>query len=78
VKYEVTNGGKDAANYFVGLEFLDRDGDVLGSTGVTADKLGPGKTHKGDTAPVESEITNGSPKDIKSVRVSTVDRTPVE
>ena len=78
VEYSITNGGKDAANYFAQLEFLDADGDVLGSTGVTADKLGAGKTNKGDTAPVESEITNGSPKDIKDVRVSQVDRMPVE
>jgi hypothetical protein len=76
--YEITNHGKDAANYFVGLEFLDGDGDVLGSTGVTADKLGPGKTNTGDTAPVKAEITNGPMKSIKSVRVSSVDRTAPE
>ncbi|MET9819603.1 hypothetical protein [Streptomyces sp. NPDC006355] len=78
VEYTITNGGKDPANYFVGLEFLDADGDVLGSTGVTADKLGAGKSSKGDTAPVESEITNGPMSGIKSVRVSEVDRMPVE
>ncbi len=73
--YEITNHGKGAANYFVQLEFLDGDGDVLGATGVTADKLGPGKTNKGDTAPMESEIKNGKMSDIKRVRVSTVERT---
>lgn len=75
VAYEITNHGDEAASYFAQLEFLDADGDVLGSTGVTADKLGPGKTHKGDIAPLEAEITNGKPGDIKSVRVSQVDRT---
>ncbi|MGO4747922.1 hypothetical protein AB4212_04665 [Streptomyces sp. 2MCAF27] len=75
VHYEITNHGKSAADYFAQFEFLDKDGDVLGATGVTADKLGPGKTHKGDSAPLDSEITNGAMKDIKSVRVSQVDRT---
>ncbi|MEH0402908.1 hypothetical protein ACFY7V_03715 [[Kitasatospora] papulosa] len=75
VRYEITNSGAAAADYFVGLEFLDADGDVLGSTGVTADKLGPGKTNRGDTAPLESEISNGPMSAIKSVRVSEVDRT---
>ncbi|MFB7496042.1 hypothetical protein ACFC09_15345 [Streptomyces sp. NPDC056161] len=78
VRYVITNGGKGAADYFAQFEFLDREGDVLGSTGVTADKLGAGKTHRGDAAPLEAEITNGSIKDIKSVRVSAVDRTPVK
>ncbi|MFF3096762.1 hypothetical protein [Streptomyces cyaneofuscatus] len=75
VRYEVTNGGGEAADYFAQFEFLDADGDVLGSTGVTADKLGAGKTHKGDTAPLPAEITNGDLADIKKVRVSTVERT---
>lgn len=78
VEYEITNGGKDAANYFVQLEFLDGDKDVLGTTGVTADKLGAGKTHTGDTAPVDAEITNGPMSAIKSVRVSMVERTRPE
>lgn len=78
VAYEITNGGKGAANYFVQLEFLDKDGDVLGTTGVGADKLGAGKTHTGDTAPVEAEITNGPMSGIKSVRVSAVERTRPE
>ncbi|MGW1840676.1 hypothetical protein [Streptomyces sp. NPDC002067] len=75
VHYEITNHGTGPANYFAQLEFLDKDGDVLGSTGITADKLGAGKTKAGDIAPVETEIENGKPKDIKSVRVSQVDRT---
>ncbi|WP_448316549.1 FxLYD domain-containing protein, partial [Streptomyces sp. CO7] len=74
VKYEVTNGGKEDAHYFVGFEFLDEDGDVLGSTGVTADELGPGRTKRGDTAPLPTEIENGPLRSIASVRVSTVER----
>jgi hypothetical protein len=74
-QYEITNHGEGAANYFVQFEYLDADGDVLGSTGVTADKLGEGKTNKGDAAPLEGEITNGKIADIKSVRVSAVERT---
>ncbi|MFZ4160490.1 hypothetical protein ACOZDE_18965 [Streptomyces griseoincarnatus] len=77
-EYEITNRGEGAANYFVQLEFLDADGDVLGSTGVTADKLGEGKTNKGDTAPVDAEITNGKMSDIRDVRVSMVERTAPE
>jgi hypothetical protein len=75
VEYEITNSGDAAADYFVQFEFLDADGDVLGSTGVTADKLGVGKTNKGETAPLEAEITNGPMDAIKSVRVSEVART---
>ncbi|MFG2225361.1 hypothetical protein [Streptomyces sp. NPDC048644] len=75
VHYEITNHGSEVADYFAQLEFLDKDGDVLGSTGITADKLGAGKSKKGDIAPVEAEIENGKPADIKSVRVSQVDRT---
>ncbi|MBN3932031.1 hypothetical protein IQ279_20785 [Streptomyces verrucosisporus] len=76
VEYRITNSGEEAANYFVGLEFLDADGDVLGSTGVTADKLGPGKSKKGETAPLDVEIENGELADIRDVRVAMVDRTP--
>lgn len=74
VHYKITNGGDVQADYFAGLEFLDADGDVLGTTGITADKLGPGKSSTGDTAPVESEIENGKMTDIRDVRVSQVDR----
>jgi hypothetical protein len=75
VHYEIHNSGPKAADYFAQLEFLDRDGDVLGKTGVTADKLGVGKAKRGDIAPVDAEIENGKIADIKSVRVSQVDRT---
>lgn len=74
-RYAITNHGKGAANYFVQFEYLDADGDVLGSTGVTADKLGEGKTNTGDAAPLDAEIPNGKIADIKSVRISNVERT---
>lgn len=77
VEYEITNSTDEAQNYFASIEFLDADGDVLGSTGVTADQLGPGKTHSGDTAPLPVEIDNGEMADIVEARVSLVDRTPV-
>ncbi|MER6976035.1 hypothetical protein [Streptomyces carpinensis] len=73
--YTITNHGTGAADYFVSLDYLDADGDVLGSTGVTAEKLGVGKTNTGDTAPLEAEISNGKIADIKSVRVTKVERT---
>ncbi|MFJ4703147.1 hypothetical protein ACIP5N_33850 [Streptomyces sp. NPDC088768] len=75
VHYEITNHGRSAAGYFAQLEFLDADKDVLGTTGITADKLGAGKVSTGDTAPLDVEIRNGKMTDIRSVRVSEVDRT---
>lgn len=75
VHYKITNHGGKAADYFAQFQFLDADGDLLGSTGVTADQLGPGKTKKGDTSPLKAEIENGAPSDIKTVRVGEVDRT---
>ncbi|MGI5346650.1 FxLYD domain-containing protein [Streptomyces sp. CA-250714] len=76
VRYMITNNGDGPADYFAQFEFLDKYGDVLGSTGVTADKLGPGKSRTADTAPVKEEIENGTMTDIKNVRVTEVDRTP--
>ncbi|MFF4179658.1 hypothetical protein [Streptomyces sp. NPDC001750] len=75
VHYKVTNSGPAAANYFAEIEFLDKDGDHLGQTGITVDKLGPGKVSEGDTAPLEAEIRNGKLTDIRSARVTKVDRT---
>ncbi|WP_327370059.1 hypothetical protein [Streptomyces sp. NBC_01217] len=75
VHYTITNGGSGAANYFVQFEFLDKDDDVLGKTGVTVDRLGPGKTETNDSALLDSEIENGSVEDIASVHVTQVERT---
>jgi hypothetical protein len=76
VHYVVTNHGKEPADYFAQVEFLDKDGDHLGNTGITADKLGVGKSKAGDIAPLDVEIQNGKIADIRSVRVSEVQRTP--
>lgn len=76
VHYAITNHGTGPADYFAQLEFLDADGDHLGTTGITADKLGVGKTKADDIAPLDVEIENGKVADIRSVRVSEVDRTP--
>lgn len=74
VHWELTNTGVKVGSFYAGLQFLDKDGDVLGSTGVTADKVGPGKTAKGDASPLAVEITNGAMSGIRSARVSEVTR----
>jgi len=75
VHFRIVNHTAHAADYYAELEFLDKDGDVLGTTGITADKLGAGKTNTGDTAPLDTEIRNGKITDIVKARVSKVDRT---
>lgn len=75
VHYKITNSGDKAASYYAGIEFVDSDGDVLGSTGITADKLGAGKSKQDHIAPLPVEIENGEPSDIDDVRVTEVDRT---
>lgn len=74
VYWELTNTGDEEGNFFAGLDFLDADGDVMGSTGITADKLGPGKTAKGNIAPLDVEIDKGDINAIKGVRVSEIER----
>ncbi|WP_411092255.1 hypothetical protein [Streptomyces sp. 049-1] len=74
VHWELTNTGEAQGNFYAGLDFLDADGDVLGSTGITAEKVGPGKTAKGDASPLDVEIDKGEMGDIKDVRVSEVER----
>ncbi|CAM5666629.1 hypothetical protein SAVIM338S_06917 [Streptomyces avidinii] len=76
VTYKITNSGTGAADYFARIEFLDKDGDFLGSTGALAERLGPGKSSTGEVAPVPAEITNGTLGDIATAKVSEVDRTP--
>lgn len=78
VEYTITNGGTDTASYFVSLEFLDGDGDLIGSTGVLADRLGPDKSTSGDAVPLEVELTAGTVEDIADVRIGQVRRTPAE
>ncbi|MGW6685419.1 hypothetical protein [Streptomyces sp. NPDC054961] len=76
VTYRITNSGPGAADYFARIEFHDKDGDFLGSTGILADRLGPGKSSVGESAPVAAEITNGTLADIAGAKVSEVERTP--
>ncbi|WP_189596323.1 hypothetical protein [Streptomyces pilosus] len=47
---------------------------MTGSTGITVDRLSPGKTGKGDTAPLDVEIDKGDFTEIKAVKVSDVER----
>lgn len=72
VHYAITNPGKGPGDYFVQVEFLDKDGDVLGR--VTVDKLSADKSSKGGTVPLKEEITNGKLSDIKDARISEVTR----
>nr|WSX48078.1 hypothetical protein OG409_03415 [Streptomyces sp. NBC_00974] len=76
VTYRITNSGPEAADYFARIEFRDKDGDFLGSTGILADRLGPGKSSAGESVPVPAEITNGTLGDIATAKVSEVERTP--
>lgn len=69
VHYKITNSTDSAKDYQVGLRFLDKDGDQLGSTGVGAETLGAGKSKVGKTAPMDVEIDNGKISDIKTVEV---------
>ncbi|MFK0063406.1 hypothetical protein ACIQTN_29775 [Streptomyces werraensis] len=78
VHYKITNHGDDVADYFAEIRLVDKDGDHLGQTGVTADRLGPGKSSSGDIGVLEAEITNGKLSDIVGAKVGTVDRTKPE
>lgn len=75
VHYKITNRGDGPADYIAEIEVLDADGDHLGQTGVTADKLGAGKSKEGDIGLLAAEVENGKLGDIASARVSKVDRT---
>jgi hypothetical protein len=74
VHWKLTNTGAEQGNFFASLDFLDKDGDVLGSTGITADKVGPGKTARGDSAPLDVEIDKGEMSDIVDAKVASVER----
>ncbi|WP_327594642.1 hypothetical protein [Streptomyces chartreusis] len=78
VHYTITNHGDDAANYFAEIRLIDKDGHHLGQTGVTADRLGPGKSSTGDIGVLDAEITNGRLSDIVGAKVGAVDRTKPE
>ncbi|MFF9573448.1 hypothetical protein [Streptomyces sp. NPDC014685] len=75
VHYKIVNHGVSSANYSVQLEFRDADGDILGTTGVIENEIGPGKTRLGETRPVDADIPNERTPDIRSVRISQVNKT---
>ncbi|MFE0415818.1 hypothetical protein [Streptomyces tendae] len=62
----------------VEMRLVDKEGDHLGQTGVTADRLGPGKSSTGDIGVLEPEIQNGKLSDNVAAKVGTVDRTKPE
>ncbi|MFD5570396.1 hypothetical protein [Streptomyces cadmiisoli] len=78
VHYTITNNGTDEANYFAEIRLVDKDGDHLGQTGVTADRLGPGKSKSGDIGVLGVEIENGKLSDIAGAEIGAVDRTKPE
>ncbi|MFJ4469519.1 hypothetical protein ACIP2X_18775 [Streptomyces sp. NPDC089424] len=78
VHYTIKNNGTDEANYFAEVRLVDKDGDHLGQTGVTADRLGPGKSKSGDIGVLDVEIENGKLSDIAGAEIGTVDRTKPE
>ncbi|MCF6521937.1 hypothetical protein HOY81_02300 [Streptomyces sp. JJ36] len=70
VHYLITNRGDEPADYVVRFAFLDAGGRVLGSTAVTVDRLGPGRTRAGSTAPRERDLAGGRAAAIRDVRVA--------
>ncbi|MEZ7005024.1 hypothetical protein [Streptomyces sp. AD55] len=74
VHWELTNTGDEVGDFFAGLDFIGPDDDVVGSTGITADKLSPGKTARGETSPLPAEIDKGEISEITGVRVASVER----
>ncbi|WP_306319482.1 MULTISPECIES: hypothetical protein [unclassified Streptomyces] len=71
VSYKITNTGDRAADYVAQLRFLDKNGDLLGSTDVDAARL-PSGDSTADT--VTADLDHGSVGDITAVEVGTVDR----
>ncbi|MEC3995022.1 hypothetical protein VSR01_16375 [Actinacidiphila sp. DG2A-62] len=76
VHYAITNHATAAADYYVEVELLDADGDHLGTMTLSAEKLWVGKTKTSEERATELNVENGKIADIRSVRVSEVQRTP--
>ncbi|MFE6906798.1 hypothetical protein [Streptomyces erythrochromogenes] len=77
--YEITNSGPAAATYMFETEAYDQDGDFLGRAYHFVERLGAGKTARGDNVFGADAITNGTEDDVKELRVSQVtycDKTP--
>lgn len=73
IAFTVTNSGDEAANYWIEFEAYDKDGDFLGSTGSSVERLGPGKTKTDETSFYDETVENGKLADIDTVKVKKVE-----
>jgi len=73
IAFTVTNSGSEAANYWIEFEAYDKDGDFLGSSGSSVERLGPGKTKTDEVDLYDEEIENGKLSDIDTVKVKKVE-----
>lgn len=73
IAFTVTNSGDEAANYWIEFEAYDKDGDFLGSTGSSVERLGPGKTKTDETSFYDETVENGKLADIDTVKVKEVE-----
>jgi hypothetical protein len=73
IAFTVTNSGSEAANYWITLEAYDKDGDFLGSTGSSVERLGPGKTKTDEVDLYDEMIENGKLSDVDTVKVKKVE-----
>jgi len=73
IAFTVTNSGDEAANYWIEFEAYDKDGDYLGSTGSSVERLGPGKTKTDETSFYDETVENGTLADIDTVKVKKVE-----
>lgn len=73
IAFTVTNSGDEAANYWIEFEAYDKDGDFLGSTGSSVERLGPGKSKTDETSFYDETVENGKLTDIDTVKVKEVE-----
>ncbi|MDX2759116.1 FxLYD domain-containing protein [Streptomyces europaeiscabiei] len=73
IAFTVTNSGDEAANYWIEFEAYDKDGDFLGSTGSSVERLGPGKTKTDETSFYDETVENGKLADIDTVKIKKVE-----
>lgn len=77
VTCQITNNGPDDADYFVVYDVLDKDGDYVGVAICAAERLGAGKTKTDEGTFRKTPDANGTPEDVKSIRLQYVTRKPV-
>ncbi|MFD8978452.1 hypothetical protein [Streptomyces sp. NPDC059564] len=77
VTCQIANNGPDDADYFVVYDVLDKDGDYVGAAICAAERLGAGKTKADEGAFRKTPDANGTPEDVKSIRLQYVTRKPV-